>query len=58
MSDQNESKRPPTLEPAAMAAIGSELRRMYADIIAEGVPQRFAEILRKLDDACNEGETQ
>jgi hypothetical protein len=27
------------------AAIGRELRLMYADIIAEGVPERFAEIL-------------
>ncbi len=41
-----------------MAAIGRELRRMYAEIIAEGVPERFAEILRKLDDPSNEGETR
>ncbi len=39
-----------------MAVIGRELRAMYADIIAEGVPERFAEILRRLDDATNEGE--
>jgi len=32
------------------AAIGRELRLLYADIIAEGVPERFAEILRKLDE--------
>ena len=31
---------------AVMAAIGRELRAMYADIIAEGVPEQFAEILR------------
>ncbi len=41
-----------------MAAIGRELRRMYAEIIAEGVPERFAEILRKLDDPSNEGQTR
>jgi hypothetical protein len=29
---------------------------MYADIIAEGVPERFMEILRKLDQSGNEGE--
>jgi Anti-sigma factor NepR len=38
------------LDGDARAAIGRELRRMYTDIIAEGVPERFAEILRKLDE--------
>jgi hypothetical protein len=58
MSDQNESKPAPTLGPDIMAAIGRELRRMYAEIIAEGVPERFAEILRKLNDPSNEGQTR
>jgi hypothetical protein len=39
-----------------MAVIGRELRDIYASIIAEGVPERFAEILRKLDDPSNEEE--
>jgi len=50
MSDNNETRHPPTLGPEVMAAIGRELRAMYADIIAEGVPERFAEILRRLDE--------
>jgi hypothetical protein len=58
MSDQNESKPAPALGPEAMVAIGRELRRIYADIIAEGVPERFVEILRKLDEPGNEGETR
>jgi Anti-sigma factor NepR len=58
MGDQNESKRTPTLGPEIMAAIGRELRAMYAEIIAEGVQERFVEILRKLDDPSNEGKTQ
>jgi hypothetical protein len=41
-----------------LAAIGRELRRTYSDIIAEGVPERFAEILRKLDEPSNEGESR
>jgi len=41
-----------------MRALGRELRAMYADIIAEGVPERFAEILRRLDEPSNEGETR
>jgi Anti-sigma factor NepR len=58
LSDNNESKPEPALLPDTIAAIGRELRRMYADIIAEGVPERFAEILRKLDHPSNEGETR
>jgi hypothetical protein len=41
-----------------MRVIGRELRAMYADIIAEGVPERFGEILRRLDESGTEGETQ
>jgi hypothetical protein len=58
MSDDNESKPAPALGPDVMAAIGRELRRIYTDIVAEGVPERFAEILRKLDESGNEGETR
>jgi hypothetical protein len=31
---------------------------MHADIVAEGVPERFAEILRRLHDPNNKGETR
>ena len=41
-----------------MRVIGRELRAMYAEIIAEGVPEPFAEILRRLDEPSTEGETQ
>ena len=58
MSDNNESKPAPALGPAVMRAIGLELRAKYADIIAEGVPERFAEILRRLDEPTNAGETR
>jgi len=58
MSDNNENKPAPALGPHVMRAIGRELRLMYAGIIAEGVPERFAEILRRLDEPSNEPETQ
>ena len=58
LSDNNENKPAPALPPGTMRAIGRELRRMYAHVIAEGVPERFAAILRKLDDPSNEGETR
>ncbi len=38
-----------------MVAIGRELRAMYAGIVAEGVPEQFAEILRRLDESSSEG---
>jgi hypothetical protein len=38
-----------------MSVIGRKLRLMYADIIAESVPERFAEILRRLVEPSNEG---
>jgi hypothetical protein len=38
-----------------MRTIGRELRQQYADIIAEGVPERFAEILRLLDERSDGG---
>jgi hypothetical protein len=50
----NEDQRRPTLDPEIMVAIGRELRRMYADIVAPGVPERFAEIVRQLDETTNE----
>jgi hypothetical protein len=33
----------------AIAAIGKELRDAYGDVIAEGIPERFAEIMHGLD---------
>jgi Anti-sigma factor NepR len=55
VSDNNESKPSAALGPEAMKVIGRELREMYADIIAEEVPERFAEILRRLDEPSNGG---
>jgi Anti-sigma factor NepR len=55
MSDEDQRRPAPTLDLDTMMAIGRELRQMYADIIAEGVPERFAEILRRLDEPNNVG---
>jgi len=38
-----------------MVAIGRELRAMYAHIVGEGVPEQFAEILRRLDEQSGGG---
>jgi hypothetical protein len=41
---------PKKLGSEIKAKIGQQLRTMYADVINQGVPDRFAEILRKLDE--------
>jgi Anti-sigma factor NepR len=41
---------PKKLGSEIKAKIGQQLRAMYADVINQGVPERFAEILRKLDE--------
>jgi hypothetical protein len=57
MSDEDQTKPAPALRPKVMATIGQELG-VYAEIIAEGVPERFAEILRRLDEPTSERETR
>jgi hypothetical protein len=37
------------------AKIGQQLRAMYSDVVNQGVPDRFSEILRRLDQAGDEG---
>ncbi|RTL54114.1 MAG: hypothetical protein EKK40_03285 [Bradyrhizobiaceae bacterium] len=54
----NESK-PPASKPGAgktgglnaeiQARIGHQLRAMYDDVVKQGIPDRFADLLRQLD---------
>jgi hypothetical protein len=43
------------LNAEIQARIGHQLRAMYDDVVRQGVPDRFAELIRKLDvvDAAN-----
>jgi hypothetical protein len=41
---------PKKLGSEIKAKIGQQLRAMYADVVNQGVPDRFSEILRKLDE--------
>jgi anti-sigma factor NepR-like protein len=41
---------PKKLGSEIKAKIGQQLRSMYADVVNQGIPDRFAEILRKLDE--------
>jgi hypothetical protein len=35
--------------------IGQQLRAMYDDVVSEGVPDRFSEMLRQLDEQKDKG---
>jgi hypothetical protein len=37
------------LNPEIQARIGHQLRAMYDDVVRQGVPDRFADLIRKLD---------
>ena len=43
-------KRPTGLNTEIQARIGHQLRAMYDDVVRQGVPDRFADLIRKLDD--------
>ncbi len=34
--------------------IGQQLRAMYNDVVAQGIPDRFTELLKKLDERAQE----
>jgi hypothetical protein len=40
------------------AKIGQQLRAMYDDVVQEGVPDRFAELLQQLDKQSDEGRSE
>jgi len=48
-------KTPIKLGPDIKVKIGQQLRAMYSDVVNQGVPDRFSEILRRLDQADEAG---
>ncbi len=45
-----ETKKQGGLNAEIQSRIGHQLRAMYDDVVRQGVPDRFAELIRKLDD--------
>jgi hypothetical protein len=43
------------LGPDIHAKIGMQLRLMYDEVVDQGVPDRFVQMLKRLDDANCEG---
>jgi hypothetical protein len=61
----------PSMQPDAMnqknasglnreiqSKIGQQLRAIYDDVVQEGVPDRFADLLKQLDKAPTEGKPE
>jgi len=46
------------LGPDIKARIGQQLRLMYSEVVDQGVPDRFVEMLKRLDDPTNRGSKQ
>lgn len=53
MKDSKPSSRPPGktggLNTEIQSRIGHQLRAMYDDVVRQGVPDRFADLIRQLD---------
>jgi len=43
------------LNAEIQARIGHQLRAMYDDVVRQGVPDRFAELVRRLDEPGAQG---
>jgi hypothetical protein len=43
------------LNPEIQSRIGHQLRAMYDDVVRQGVPDRFADLVRKLDEPGAQG---
>jgi Anti-sigma factor NepR len=48
-------RTPGRLGRDVQAKIGNQLRALYDDIVQEGVPDRFVELLQRLDDKGEKG---
>ena len=49
MTNVKPSRKQGGLNPEIQARIGHQLRAMYDDVVRQGVPDRFAELIRQLD---------
>ncbi len=48
--------KPGRLNTEIQSRIGHQLRAMYDDVVRQGVPDRFADLIRKLDEPGASGE--
>ncbi len=55
-TELNQRKPKGRLGRDVQSKIGQQLRAMYDDVISDGVPDRFVEMLRKLDEKKEEND--
>ena len=51
--NKKNSAKPGKLGRDVQARLGQQLRAMYDDVVNQGVPDRFSELLNRLDDNGN-----
>ena len=51
-----EVKKQGGLNAEIQSRIGHQLRAMYDDVVRQGVPDRFADLIKKLDAPGNPGD--
>jgi hypothetical protein len=44
------ASKKPQLSPEIQAKIGQQLRKIYDDMVNQGVPDRFADLINRLDE--------
>lgn len=49
---ENQDKSAPRLGKEVQSRIGQQLRAMYDDVVKEGVPDRFSDLLRQLESGA------
>ena len=49
------SHKPGRLNAEIQSRIGHQLRAMYDDVVRQGVPDRFAELIKKMDEPGDPG---
>ena len=54
-SQPGASRKQGGLNAEIQARIGHQLRAMYDDVVRQGVPDRFAELVRRLDEPGAQG---
>lgn len=52
--DATPLREPPALPPEVQGPIGKQLRQVYAQMLAEPLPDKFVDLLSKLSKAENE----
>ncbi len=54
MPDSSDQKNASGLNREIQSKIGQQLRAIYDDVVQEGVPDRFAELLKQLDRSSDD----